>query len=50
MTYINWKRMLAKSSAFEASDRSIAESMYVNYICSQILKVRELSINLIWGD
>lgn len=27
VTYINWKRMLARSSALEASERSIAVSM-----------------------
>ena len=28
-SYINWKRILAKSRAFEASERSIAVSMFV---------------------
>lgn len=32
VTHINWKRMLARSSALEASDRSIAVSMVGSYL------------------
>ena len=31
--YMSWKRMLAKSRALEASDRSIAVSMSVSEAC-----------------
>lgn len=29
MAYINWKRMLAKSNAFETSERSMAASIFL---------------------